>query len=70
MQTQEKSFLLLKIPQMCAYLHTQKRVPQILRIKRLYYPVSYGSEKERKLLAQTLTVYLIITCIQTLRSSK
>ena len=43
------------------YLHFLKRVPQILRIKRMYHPVSYGSEKERKLLAQTLTVYLTIT---------
>ena len=43
------------------YLHFLKRVPQILRIKRLYISVSYGSEKERKLLVQTLTVYLTIT---------
>ena len=46
---------------MHVYLHVLKRVPQILRIKRLYHPVSYGSEKERKLLVQTLKVYLTIT---------
>lgn len=46
---------------MHVYLHVPKCVPQILRIKRLYHPVSYGSEKERKLLVQTFTVYLTIT---------